>query len=134
MENNRHTPIPWYIEGESGNPHEAYIIVGDKQGSTIAWTSNSFDDSSNEEYISEEDTANAQFIIRACNSHDELLEALEELLGMAEDDHHGCDIDSDSSFDCDVPDSREGIVAVRKIFGHEVIRRAKQALAKAKGE
>ena len=64
----------------------------------------------------------------------ELLEELEELIRMAEDDHHGCDIDSDSSFDCDVPASREGIVAVRKICGHEVIRRAKQAIAKVKGE
>jgi hypothetical protein len=112
MENNRHTPIPWYIEGESGNPHEAYIIVGDKQGSTIAWTSNSFDDSSNEEYISEEDTANAQFIIRACNSHDELLEALESVL----------------SFDVD-----EAISAWEDP-SQQALAMAHKAIAKAKGE
>jgi len=115
MENNRHTPIPWYIEGESGNPHEAYIIVGDKQGSTIAWTSNSFDDSSNEEYISEEDTANAQFIIRACNSHDELLEALENLIG------------SGRLPECEVDESAE-----QRFY--EVWQQAEQAIAKAKGE
>ena len=77
-----HTPVPWTIAGVSVNPHEGHVIESDSaDGRTIAWTCNSLDNNG-EEYISQEDIANAEFIIRACNSHDALLEALESLMDL----------------------------------------------------
>ena len=84
MTNTNHTPGPWTIAGVSLNPHEGHVIESDSaDGRTIAWTCNSLDNNG-EEYISQEDIANAEFIVRACNSYYALLEALENLLGQLE--------------------------------------------------
>lgn len=78
MANTQHTPTPWSIAGVSLNPHEGHVIESDSADKTIAWTANSLDNNG-EEYISQEDIANAEFIIRACNSYYDLLETLDIL-------------------------------------------------------
>jgi hypothetical protein len=63
MTSDKHTPRPWKIEGRSGNPAEGHVIVSNER--TIAWTANSYDDATNEEFVSEEDEANANLIAAA---------------------------------------------------------------------
>ena len=81
-----HTPGPWSIGGLSSNPGEGHVIESDSADRTIAWTANSYCASNDEEYISQEDEANAEFIIRACNSYYALLTAIQEVLYSYEDD------------------------------------------------
>ena len=79
MADTQHTPVPWSIGGLSSNPGEGHVIESDSADRTIAWTANSYCTSNDEEYISQEDEANAEFIVRACNSHYDLLETLDIL-------------------------------------------------------
>lgn len=65
-----HTPGPWVIEGESGNPGEGEVITS--TGRTICWTANTWDLDGDEEAITAEDRANARLI--ACAP--EMLDAL----------------------------------------------------------
>jgi hypothetical protein len=85
-----HTPVPWSIGGLSSNPGEGHVIESDSTDRTIAWTANSYCTSNDEEYISQEDIANAEFMIRACNSHDALVDTLQSvrwfLMGKARRD------------------------------------------------
>ena len=55
-----HTQGPWRVTGESGNDSESEIIEASDK--TIAWTASSYDDVDGEEYISDEDRANATLI------------------------------------------------------------------------
>ena len=55
-----YTQGPWRVTGESGNDSESEIIEASDK--TIAWTANSYDDVDGEEYISDEDRANARLI------------------------------------------------------------------------
>jgi YD repeat-containing protein len=115
MSDTQHTPVPWSIAGVSVNPHEGHVIESDSaDGRTIAWTCNSLDNNG-EEYISQEDIANAEFIIRACNSHDALLAALMQLMEW-EGDEPGSYNDPDTQKRAD-----------------EVWQDAFDAIAKAKG-
>jgi len=63
----KHTALPW-------EEHDYY--VSDKDGNTIALT----DNGDPEKF--EIHQANAEFIVRACNSHYDLLEALKTLSGQ----------------------------------------------------
>ena len=106
MANTQHTPGPWTIAGVSVNPHEGHVIESDSaDGRTIAWTCNSLDNNG-EEYISQEDIANAQLIASA----PALLSALEDIVE---------DIRDDESF--------SSIEDIALLF------RAEQAIAKARG-
>lgn len=58
-----YSPGPWSIECESGNDHEAFVIVNKDR--TIAWTCNTYDPVTDEEFISEEDRSNAELIALA---------------------------------------------------------------------
>ena len=58
-----HTPGPWMIEGESGNPGEAEVITS--TGRTICWTANTCEYDADEEVITAEDRANARLIAAA---------------------------------------------------------------------
>lgn len=80
-ERGEHSPLPWVIAGPSSNLGEAEVIKSKYR--TIAWTADSADEDG--EYISAEDKANAAFIVRACNVHAKLVEALTEI---AEFDEH----------------------------------------------
>ena len=69
MSDTQHTPVPWSLE------YRRWITSGDVYIARIHDVSK----------IGEaEAVANAEFIIRACNSHDALLEALEMALRMME--------------------------------------------------
>jgi hypothetical protein len=59
---------------------------------------------------------------RLAASASDLLEALEDTCSILEDDHYKCNIDSDQ--DC----------RLHEEFNHAVMRRANQAIAKAKGK
>jgi hypothetical protein len=64
-----HTPVPWSIG------KRRWITSGDVDIARIHSVSKIGEN---------EAVANAEFIVRACNSHDALLEALENLLGQLE--------------------------------------------------
>lgn len=73
----KHTPGPWTVRrsrGVMGVSVERWAIDGPPQGLAGRWwvcTAESDEPT---------DEANAEFIVRACNSHDDLLAALKELL------------------------------------------------------
>ena len=115
MADTQHTPTPWSIGGLSSNPGEGHVIESDSADRTIAWTANSYCASNDEEYISQEDEANADFIIQACNSHDALVEVLETLMAL-EDGEPGS---------YDDPDTQER--------ADEIWKYARNAIDKAKG-
>ena len=106
-----HTPGPWTIYDDGGEEDSSDIIM--------AWID---DEDSGEKYdiaamlldrpIGER-KANAEFIIRACNSHDALLEALEEYDLFSQQNDNWSDGD-----EFDVP---------------EFVLKARAAIAKAKG-
>lgn len=92
-----HTPTPW-------RTYAGRAIVFDADGNYVAYCGQSH-------FIeTEEQKANAEFIVRACNSHDELVAALEDLSGLCER-------------------AWDGIV-----IGKPIRNTAKRVLAKAKGE
>lgn len=67
-----HTPTPWTLLNDEGM---IAVLAGnrdDLKNEVIHWTG--FDAS----YFPKQAVANAAFIIRACNSHDALVEALRE--------------------------------------------------------
>ena len=74
MSEKRHTPLPWGIDleiNESGRS-DAVGLVGGADGWTVAdgWLNVATE---------EEGHANAEFIVRACNSHYELLEVVRKV-------------------------------------------------------
>lgn len=62
----RHTALPWYLDKPHGcDPEIWHGKIGDADRALIA------------EYMSE---SNAQFIVTACNSHEQLVEACKKLI------------------------------------------------------
>lgn len=59
----KHTPGPWKVGGQSGNPGEGEEISAD--GRLIAWTAATYDEDEDEDVVTEEDRANAQLIAAA---------------------------------------------------------------------
>jgi len=98
----KHTPLPWFNETECLIPR----IYG--PGHCPVASSNI--------PIKEIDEANAEFIVRACNAHYELVEALEQAMGWA----------------AGYPLKGPGNSADR-IVAEQVYRQAEAALKKAKG-
>ena len=70
---NKHTPGPWEVD--RANPEMVYTEYVDNDGASRYICDCDSDILPQKEY-----EANAAFIVRACNAHDELLAALEELL------------------------------------------------------
>ena len=67
-----HTPGPWGFVGDESHPDtERYYVIGAKGGVGIATTPHRTGP------CTATDGANAKFIVRACNSHDRLVEACE---------------------------------------------------------
>lgn len=65
-----HTPLPWECrEDEDGH----FEIVGDRQGLDITWIADSIGG------LGEEEKANAEFIVKAVNCHQELVDALKSI-------------------------------------------------------
>jgi len=64
----KHTPGPWRIDAPAGS-----VIIGpDEIDVALTFAGSGFREL-------ETDEANAEFIVRACNSHDELLAALQRV-------------------------------------------------------
>jgi hypothetical protein len=72
----KHTPLPWradlegkggWVMGPQSEPSGAFVICW-----RPPW-----------EARSDESDANAEFIVRACNNHEKLLEALKEIVADA---------------------------------------------------
>jgi hypothetical protein len=78
----RHSAKPWSISQPSGNDGEAEVIV-DAKGRIIAWTANSYNEKTKEEYISPQNKANGVLIANAPM----LLGALEKIVSMGESKH-----------------------------------------------
>ncbi len=95
-----HTPVPWTIQNANDN-YTQYQIEAKGWG-IIARV----------EDISNESHANAQFIVSACNCHEELLETLERLLLE-------CETNNDFAAECEGPE-------------WDAMEAAKAAIAKAK--
>lgn len=72
-----HTPLPWKI-----GRVDTLVTAADQRG--ICSTGGYADNRIDSEELAEENRANAAFIVRACNSHYDLLEALEALMPIAE--------------------------------------------------
>lgn len=91
----KHTPIPWSVD------HNCTSFIIDADGVTVAQV---------------EDDADAEFIVRACNSHDDLLEALKELVKL-DDEGEQAFVD----------------MGIQREPEHPSIRKARSAIAKATG-
>ena len=69
-----HTPTPWELSEKENFMGSWEILDGDNSDNTIAMTSYRLGTTDEEKQ-----KANAEFIVRACNSHDELVKALKEI-------------------------------------------------------
>jgi hypothetical protein len=69
----QHTPLPWH--------KDIHGHIGDSKGTNIASTWTTPDDNCPEGRPA---TANAAFIVRACNAHYDLLEALKAVVKIAD--------------------------------------------------
>jgi len=77
----KHIPTPWAIQYSYEDGHH----IGPDRYTTICTVRNGADD---EEYGGKEgELANAAFIVRACNSHDRLVRALQIALDYAKDNY-----------------------------------------------
>jgi len=142
-----HTPGPWTVvpsnniqtvglETNSPYAHQKYwytIEPSEMEGEQLAIVSGRQTvgagpgAESKQEANRRRDEANARLIAAA----PELLKALADLLGILEDEHYKCNIywDPDSDQDCRI----RGTWLHEKFF-HADMRRANQAIAKAKGK
>jgi len=68
MSNAKHTPIPWRIERQSNGLHAVCADLAKRHGGSTPFS-----------LATDIRVANAEFIVRACNSHADLLEALRRL-------------------------------------------------------
>ncbi len=81
------TPIPWHIEKTSSDELGVDICAGDSRTRNnhtwIASVNGTHDNSEGFPKTTEECLANASFIVRACNAHNELLEIAKIVTTMA---------------------------------------------------
>lgn len=68
MSNAKHTPIPWRIERQSNGLYAVCADLAKRHGGSTPFS-----------LATDIRVANAEFIVRACNSHADLLEALQRL-------------------------------------------------------
>jgi hypothetical protein len=84
-----HTPTPWVVEKNSVNAENGSVVSIAECGLSAPGQSWSGTDYSTREH----QAANAEFIVRACNSHDQLVAALKAALATIEDyvtyEHNG---------------------------------------------
>jgi hypothetical protein len=77
-----HTPTPWTHDAESDWPSEDFVLIEIRAGNKRITELGGSNDADEEEPCSNVETtrANAAFIVRAVNSHDELLAACKSLM------------------------------------------------------
>ena len=121
MTENKHTPGPWMCEEEGELEGVSYAIRTDKPYPfNTEWIADTFllgRDSSIGKH-------NAEFIVRACNSHYEMLEALEAILKEYETDFESMNDMAESEYSS----KRFEFESVESVV------KARQAIAKAKGD
>ena len=110
-----HTPGPWEVGGQSGNPGEGLEIAAKTK--FIAWGSATYYEDEDEDVITAEDRANAHLIAAAPELLAALKECREALLELA---RH-------QAFEDDAPEFNEGGV------GHTACGVAIEAINKAEG-
>lgn len=98
MTQTKHTPLPWMVDNRRS------IVKVRSEKREVAVLSGRLDSEHGRETIQ----ANAAFIARACNSHDELLEALENIVKYAE---QGCDCL------CDAKELENAKIIIKKARG-----------------
>lgn len=76
MDTSKHTPTPWAFEPDHSKRDGSQFIFSDADRDTWVATAE------NRETNGAEASANAAFIVRACNSHDALVAALREIAAM----------------------------------------------------
>ena len=76
MTEHKHSPLPWKLHSK------AHAHIETSYGRSTA-ACGGVTDGQLEDGGQSENKANAKFILRACNSHYELVEALEQILAMA---------------------------------------------------
>ena len=64
----QHTPTPWHIESVATSAYSARVFICDANGSRVTDINCGDDD--------------AKFIVKACNAHDALVEALQALMRL----------------------------------------------------
>lgn len=87
----QHTPTPWALDGIQNNSHATVSIIIRSAGSAgnashggapyvaeVVWPRDGLKRC--ESAMTDEDWANAQFIVRACNNHERLIAALNEVV------------------------------------------------------
>ena len=74
MSNAKHTPIPWRIERQSNGLYAVCADLAKRHGGSTPFS-----------LATDIRVANAEFIVRACNSHADLLEACKDLVIAAEE-------------------------------------------------
>ena len=105
-----HSPLPWRV---NGNHIEARP---DPENSDTYWAEVAYLDTEWFERITE---ANAQFIVRACNSHAALVEALRKMMKLA------ADFEDAAKGDCEMPELSEA---------DSIHDQARAAIARATGQ
>jgi len=76
MSNQKHTATPWRMGGKMGAPEDRFVVFGEN-----GWAIAKILEAGNDAEWQAEVEANAKFIVRACNSHDELLTVAKGCLG-----------------------------------------------------
>ena len=72
-----HTPVPWKVYYAKNNGH-LILGIGEENGQAITNHSGAFWGTNDEA------KANSEFVVRACNNHYQLIDALENLLNWHE--------------------------------------------------
>ena len=88
MTEQKHTPMR--IAGKSSNDGEAFIIENNER--TVCWTADSLN-TLGVGVIAEKDKDLAEFIVKACNAHEVLVDAVTQVLDASEDGGDMDDID-----------------------------------------
>lgn len=102
----KHTATPWVVATNAGGPETLIRAGNERTGRRIADTFASQPSAKTREgYIAsrKENEANAEFIVRACNAHDDLVKALQVFARLANqfEDGPGGHLDSDRIYGVD---------------------------------
>lgn len=101
----KHTPTPWNVEKITGNKETIFWLQAN--GSNIFTSANSAT------IYAGEDEANAAFIVRAVNSHDEMIASLKDILSRFK----SCIADGNGELSGDAPAIKTAETLIAKAEG-----------------
>jgi hypothetical protein len=76
----KHTATPWYVEKQTYKSSSFYIRGSDENGNQLAWAKGAVAHIPRSTVMPSK--ANAEFIVRACNAHDDLVKAIHAALSL----------------------------------------------------